>query len=485
MTTREKIAHLYRRFGFGASQDEINVGEQIGLDAAMHRLLDYHTVDEQFPVHPYEFCWRQKGEADPGAYNHRSWWAMRMVCTNRPAQEHLTLFWHGHFAVGDDKVENGPMMLQYLDTLRTHADGKFVDLLKAISKDPAMMRYLDLQRSLVGNPNENFAREVMELFTLGIGNYTETDVKEAAKAFTGWSYVDMFYEFPGPNEKRLKEGMANRRPFSAFCWMPAMHDSTPKKILGKTDFFDGDSFLEHLASQRQCARFMCKKLWSFYAYSNPDPELVEQLADEWQRSGGDIKHMLFTIARHPEFWSDKCVGNKVKSPADLCVGVARQMGAGPQLLALRGPSNEFLPIKDQVKNNLYGIVDRMEKAGLSLFYPPNVAGWKGGVAWISPAAMVERYRYRGIFLYGNHGAGVGALNALEFVKSKNPTDTTGIAKGIAELFDVPLNDEGIKILATIADRRGGMKLLTDPNGWAGNLDRSMMVLMAAPEMQMC
>jgi len=243
--------------------------------------------------------------------------------------------------------------------------------------------------------------------------------------------------------------------------------------------------LEHLASHRQCVRFICKKLWTFYAYPDPEAEVIENLADEWAKSGGDIKHMLFTIARHKQFWSDKCVGAKIKSPADLCVGVARQMGAGPALMALRGPANETTPITQQVSNNLYGLVDRMEKSGLSLLYPPNVAGWKGGKAWIGPAQMVERYRYRGIMLYGNKGAGAGAVHTLAFIKSKNPTDTTGIAKAIAELFDVPLDDTGIKILATVADRRGGMKVLDQPNNWAGMLDRSLMVLMAAPEMQMC
>lgn len=377
------------------------------------------------------------------------------------------------------------MMLQYLQTLREHADGKFVDLLKAISKDPAMMRYLDLQRSLIGHPNENFAREVMELFTLGIGNYSEKDVKEAARAFTGWSYVNMFYEFPGTNVLRLKESMKYDRPFSAFALMPAMHDKTPKTILGKTDFFDGDKFLELLASHRQTARHICGKLWAYYAYPNPEPAVVERLADEWQKSDGDIKHILFCIARSPEFWSDECLRKKVKSPADLCVGVARQMGAGKALMDLRGPADEETRMNQQVMNNMYGLVDRMSKSGLSLLYPVDVSGWKGGVAWVSPAAMVERYRFRGLMLYGKKGGGDCALASLATVNSKSPADTKAIAGCIAELFDVQLPQDSLDLLTKVIEQRGGMKVLASGDAWAGVMDRSLMLLMAAPEMQVC
>ena len=346
MTDREKIAHLYRRFGFGATPTDLDRGEEIGVDAALHRLLDYRAVDEEFPVHPYEFAWRTQKDidADPSAYSYRYWWAFRMIAGQRPAQEQLTLFWHGHFAVSDGKVEDGSMMLQYLETLRSLGDGKFVTLLKAIAKDPAMMRYLDLQRSLVGSPNENFAREVMELFTMGIGNYTEKDVKEAARAFTGWSYVNMFNEFPGKNAKRLKDSLTFNRPFSAFALMPAMHDQSPKTILGETDFFDGDRFLELLAAQPQTARHMCTKLWTYYAYADPEPEVVDRLAEVWKKTGGEIKHVLFAIARSPEFYSDKCLRRKVKSPADLCIAIARQLGTGPALMAMRGPATVDTPI---------------------------------------------------------------------------------------------------------------------------------------------
>jgi uncharacterized protein (DUF1800 family) len=489
MTEREKIAHLYRRFGFGARPEDLDRGEEIGFENALHRLLDYRAVDEEFPVHPYEFAWRtgKDVDADPSSYSYRYWWAYRMISGERPAQEQLTLFWHGHFAVSDGKVEDGSMMLQYLDTLRTLGDGKFVYLLKAMAKDPAMMRYLDLQRSLVGSPNENFAREVMELFTMGIGNYTEKDVKEAARALTGWSYVNMYYEFPGNNERKLKDSLVYQRPFSAFALMPTMHDQSPKTILGQTDFFDGDKFLETLANHPQTAKHMCTKLWTYYAYPHPEPQVVERLVDVWQKTDGEIKHVLFAIARSPEFWSDKCIRKKIKSPADLAIGVARQMGAGPALMAMRGPADVETPIvRTPVFGNVGNVANLMGRMGLDLMFPMDVSGWKGGEAWISPAAMVERYKYRGILVYGNpKTSGAGTAYVLDFVKKRQPKTTTDVASCLAELFDVPLSDDKLGLIAKMIDKRGGLKVLDKQDVFAGTLDRSLMLLMAAPEMHVC
>lgn len=488
MELRERIAHLYRRFGFGATPDDLDRGEQIGFDNALHHLLDYRSVDEEFPVHPYEFAWRTaKGQdADPSAYSYRYWWTFRMIAGQRPAQEQLTLFWHSHFPVSDGKIEDGSMMLQYLETLRNHADGKFVDLLKAVSKDPAMMRYLDLQRSLVGSPNENFAREVMELFTMGIGNYTEKDVKEAARAFTGWSYVNMFYEFPGPNARRLQDSLTYGRPFSAFALMPAMHDQAPKTILGKTDFFDGDRFLEMLAERPETARHMCKKLWTYYAYPDPEPEVIERLANVWEKTGGEIKHVLFAIARSPEFWSDKCMRAKVKSPADLCIAICRQLGAGPALMGLRGPAGLDKPIVNTpVFGNVGNVANLMGRMGLELFYPVDVSGWKGGNAWVSPAAMVERYKFRGVLIYGGKTGGPGAVNSLAYVKKQSPKSTRDIGRALVRLFDVDLPETGVDVIAQVIDRRGGMKALDRGDVWAATVDRSLLVLMAAPEMHVC
>jgi len=349
-----------------------------------------------------------------------------------------------------------------------------------------MMRYLDMQRSIRGNPNENFAREVMELFTLGIGNYTEKDVKEAARALTGWGYIHIFWELPGNTEHKVKDWMTYECPFASFTHMPAMHDPTPKTFLGKTENYDGDSLLAVLAHHPVTAKRICKKLWEHFAYEDPEPAVVERMANVFTRSKGDIRKVMHAMVASNEFWSEKCVRKQVKSPVDLCVAIGRQMGAGDRLMSFRSPkADKTTKIPDDVPNNLWGILDRMDKTGLSLLYPPNVSGWRWGEAWISPAAMVERYRYRGMFIWGPKGPDVGTKSTLAFLTSKNPKTTTDMARAFAEFFDVPLPEESLGILAKGFDSRGGIKALKDPNSWVNALDHGLMLLMAAPETHFC
>jgi uncharacterized protein (DUF1800 family) len=486
MTPREKIAHVYRRFGFGATVADLDEGEKRGLRETIHHLIDYDTVDEKFPVSPFEFIWRPKDEPDISTWRYKMWWVFRMLATQRPLQERLTLFWHNHFAVSDAKVEDGPMMLNYINALRENAAGPFVEVLRAASKDPAMMRYLDMERSINGHPNENFAREVMELFTLGIGNYTEEDVKAASHAFTGWGYIHIFWELPGNTTTKVDGWLTYRRPFTSFTSMPAMHDPAPKTFLGEHGPLDGDETLNRLAKHPATAKRICRKLWEHFAYEKPDSGVVDRLVRVYDRTNGNTRAILHAIADAPEFWSEKCVRRQVKSPVDLCVAVARQMGAGERLLSFRAPNaNERSILPDDIPNNLYGIIDRMDKAGLALMYPPNVAGWHWGEAWISSAAMLERYRYRGMFIYGPKGPDVGSKKTLDFVMGRNPKGSDDIARAIAEFFDIDLPETGHDVLATAVLKRGGLKSLADLNVWAATLDHLMMLLMAAPEAHVC
>jgi len=485
MTLREKIAHLYRRLGFGATPAELDEGVRVGLRETARRLIDYEKVDEQFPISPHEFSFREKEEPDLSTYRYRLWWITRMLVTKRPLQERLTLFWHNHFAVSDAKVEDGPMMLNYLEALRTNACGPFLNVLTAASKDPAMMRYLDMQRSMRGNPNENFAREVMELFTLGIGNYTETDVKEAARAFTGWGYVHIFWELPGNTDAKVHDWLAFGRPFSSFTLMPAMHDPLPKKLLGVAGQIDGDKALEIMAKHPATARRICKKLWEHFAYENPEPAVIEKLSSVYRHTNGNIASVMHAVVDSPEFWSDRCVRKLVKSPVDLCISIARQMGAGEHLMSFRSPhATEKTPIPQTVLDNLWGISDRMERCGLSIFYPPDVSGWHWGKAWISSAAMLERYRYRGMFIYGQKGPDVGSQTTLAFVKSRQPKDSDDIARALTEFFDLDLPETAHAVLAESIHKRGGPKVMDNMNAWAGNLDHTLMLMMATPETHM-
>jgi len=484
LTLRAKIAHLYRRLGLGATPQELDAGEKLGLEGTIKRLVDFPLTPDL--VSPYEFVWREKEDPDIGSWRFRTWWIHNMLTTEHPLQEKLAVFWHSHFAVSDTKVEDGLMMLGYLQALRKHGTGHFPTLLKAVSKEPAMMKYLDMERALRGRPNENFAREVLELFTLGIGNYTEADVKETSRALTGWGYLNTFWEMPGSTEQKMKDALADSRPFSAFLSMPAMRDDRPKTVLGKTADFDGDGVLDHLASQHQTARFIVTKLWEFFAYPKPEVSVVDRLANVFFRSKGDIRKTMFALVRSPEFWSERAIRTMPKSPLDLCIGVARQQGIGEAMRAMRPKEADFRKmIPKRILDESGNLAYRMDRMGLTLLCPPDVSGWKWGEAWITPAGMAERYQFTGAMFWGEKGPDEGALNPLAFVKSKAPKDSLEIARALCELFDVELPDTSLPLIAKVFDVSGGVKSLEDKGNWTGRMTEAMKLIVAAPEMHLC
>lgn len=485
MSPRDRIRHLYRRLGFGATPAEVDAALKDGFEATRKRLVDYPKTPPGPAVDPQEFVWREKEEPDLGTYRYAIWWYAEMLATPRPLEQKLTVFWHDHFAVSDGKVENGPMMLSYLRTLKKHAGGRFGDLLKAVSKEPAMMRYLDMNRQVRGVPNENFAREVMELFTLGIGHYSENDVQEASRAFTGWGFNELFWELPGNTEQKLRESIKYDRPFAAFYNSPAMHDPTPKTILGKTAPYDGDEFLDMLAAHPQTARTLCAKLWTYFAYDDPEPKVVNDLAAVWKKTDGDILAVVDALTKRPEFYSDRCVRSRVKCPVDLVVSVARQSGVGSRVYAERNPkADPTTRIPDrtmQIAGEVGYIVGRM---GMPLLYPPDVSGWEWGTAWTGAALMAERMKFHGVALWREKSIGESALGVHEYLMQRAPKTPEQIAAAFIELYDVPIGTDRIGTVAEAVKRGGGVNALAKPESVAGLLWNVVPVLMAAPEMHL-
>ena len=275
-------------------------------------------------------------------------WLNEMVDTDAQLREKMSLFWHGHFACRDINIFFQQLML---DEIRSNALGSFGDLLKAISKSASMLGFLNNQQNKKQHPNENFAREVMELFTLGRGNYTETDIKEAARAFTGWSF-------------NLKGEFVFRR---------FQHDNGKKTILGKTGNFDGDDVLNILLEQRQTAKYITSKLYKFYVNENDiDETKVNWLADRFYQSNYDISALMSDIFISDWFYDEKNIGSKIKSPVELLVGIRR-----------------LLPMEIEAEE-LQLLFQRA--LGQVLFYPPNVAGWAGGKNWIDSSSLMLRLR---------------------------------------------------------------------------------------------
>ncbi|HZZ11385.1 MAG TPA: DUF1800 domain-containing protein [Paraburkholderia sp.] len=282
----------------------------------------------------------------------RAWWVREMLGTPSPLTERMTLFWHGHFATGQDKVQFPQQMAQQNILLRRDALGHFDDLLHDVAKDPAMLQYLDGASNRKGKPNENFAREVMELFTLGEGHYTQLDVSEAARAYTGWSL--------DPDTR-------------AYVWRPNQHDTGDKSVLGQSGPFDGDQVLDILLAQPQTALFVTDKLWREFVSDTPEPAAVAPIAARFRASRYDIKVALRGLFLSDAFWRDDNRGVLVKSPAEFVVGTVRAFDVGYDSTA--------------------PFAARIRALGENLFYPPNVKGWPGGSTWINSATLLARKQF--------------------------------------------------------------------------------------------
>ncbi|CAN5313015.1 DUF1800 domain-containing protein [soil metagenome] len=274
-------------------------------------------------------------------------WLNIIINTDAQFREKMSFFWHGHFAC---RIVNVFYQQQLLDIIRKNALNDFGTLLKQVSKSAAMLSFLNNQQNKKQHPNENFAREVMELFTMGRGNYKETDIKEAARAFTGWGF-------------NIKGDFVER---------PFQHDNGNKTFLGRTGNFTGDDILEILLEQKQTAKFITEKIYKFYVNETPDPVQVKALADSFYTSGYNIKGLLEKLFTSDHFFSEKNIGTRIKSPIELIAGIRR-----------------ILPMTIQ-KEEAQLLMQRV--LGQTLFFPPNVAGWPGGKNWIDSSSLMVRLR---------------------------------------------------------------------------------------------
>ncbi len=361
MDLREKNKHLYNRTSFGWTREQYAHPKEI--NEAVARLFPKAECAQMCVITQEEWVANnpkamKEMEESAKKMMQKSFrekvvdlnllWMEEMSRTDQPFLEKMSLFWHGHFACRIDNPYFNQLLLQ---DIRTHALGNFGDLLKAVSKSPAMLNFLNNQQNKKAHPNENFAREVMELFTLGRGNYTETDIKEAARAFTGWAYDD--------------DG--------AFVFRKKQHDGGSKTILGETGNFDGDNVLIILLKQKQTAVFICNKLYRYFVNDEQvNDKHVQELAEAFYKSGYDIAAVMKTMLTADWFYSDINKAALIKSPVDLLVGYMRT-----------------LPMDFKSERTLLNL---QRVLGQALFYPPNVAGWPGGKNWIDSSSLVIRMR---------------------------------------------------------------------------------------------
>lgn len=486
LTESQKVSHVLRRFGMGAGRYERQKYEKLGPDKTLDALLNDEKQDEGFPISPWEFAAQEDKRIDTGAYHLAGYWALRMFMTQRPLEQKLALFWHDHFAVDFEKVPELPMMDGYLETIRTKGRGKFKDLLTSLFKQGSIYVYLDQHTSNRLHPNENFARELLELFTLGEGNYTEKDVLESARALTGWSVhylgtgLQFDYEQLRSTAAKSKLGVNN------VCYVPAVHDDGNKTILGITKNWDADTLLDHLAEHPQTAKYICTKLWEYFAYPDPSPKVIEKLTAVWKKTDGDIKSVLKAIGTSPEFWSEECYMRRTKSPMDYTMALYRSFAAQPFILQIRGnPASEFEPIKKPIRDMGGGLYYFMARQGMSILLPPNVAGWDWGNAWINPATSMERLNLASSIFWSGEDRGLAVLLATKLKVEDEVTTPEQIVDGMADILDVPLNEASRKTLVELCMKHGGLKALDEKNKSANLFARLARVMFAIPEFQLC
>jgi len=277
---REKVAHLLRRFGLGASEAEVDFYSRGGLKSAIDLLLNYGEIDEGFDLPITKF--QQGPQNRVNMIGVQAWWVARLMSTRRPLQEKMTLFWHNHFATSGAKVVRPLLMYQQNEVLRQNATGRFQNLLLQVSQDPAMLLWLDNEYNVKGKPNENFAREVMELFTLGIGHYTEKDIQESARAFTGWGYRPL-----RPVDKTAPQVSA-----AEFVFRAKDHDDGIKSFLDNKGNFNGDEIIGILCGNPRTSRFLTRKIWEWFVYPKPEDATIEHFASDFYQHGLDIKRLL-------------------------------------------------------------------------------------------------------------------------------------------------------------------------------------------------
>lgn len=383
MANLKQIKHLFARAGFGMRFEDLKKFGNASVKDTVQSLLN--ATDDQVATiasgTPYTpaimadkdarkmFMQQQRQEEK----DLNAAWMNKMINTDAVLQEKMTLFWHNHFACRDNKA----FFTQQLNNIhRANALGSFRTMLFQVAEAPAMLQFLNNQQNQKNHPNENFAREVMELFTVGRGNYTETDIRESARAFTGYGFN--------------KDGQFVVRKF--------FHDDGQKTFMGKTGNFSGEDILNILLDKKETAHFVCNKLYKYFVNETPDPMHVNAMADVFYNANYEIKPLLEFVFTSDWFYDDKNSGNLIKSPVEFLVGLSRQFYISydkPEILL------QFQRVLGQV-----------------LFYPPNVAGWPGGRSWIDSSSLMYRLKIPSTLLNGG---------VIDFEGKTDPEDEAFIA----------------------------------------------------------
>jgi uncharacterized protein (DUF1800 family) len=409
----QRAAHLFRRASFGASWAEHQQALHDGPRKTIERLLRGGEGQEAFYAEAL-----RSAKTGTGVESLPAWWLYVMLHTPRPLLEKITLFWHGHFATSAAKVDDAALMLRQNELLREHALTAFGPLVGAMAKDPAMLLWLDSATNKKFKPNENFAREVMELFCLGLGNYTEKDIKEAARAFTGWE---------------VKRGK--------FVFNADQHDEREKVVLGQRGRWNGEDIIRILLEQPATARFLVGKMFRYLVSETEQPPaaLLEPLAAGYRKHNYDTGWLVRTILSSNLFYSPHAMQQRVKAPVEMAIGLLR---------GLEGTTNSVALAED------------LRKLGQGVFYPPNVKGWDGGAEWINSSTLLSRVNLVWGIVSGREGRYKMKVRLDRLAAKYGQTKPADASRWLADLLlGVEVSAETrVKLTALAADESGDAHL---------------------------
>ncbi len=434
------MAHLLRRAGFGATRDELERFLEKGYEAAVEELLESadpgHMPDDlvrRYHVEQSEL----RDLAGSAAY-----WMYRMISTQAPLEEKIALFWHGLFATGYTKLNQARSQLNQVEMFRRSGLGRFDELLLEISRDPAMLVWLDNNDNHGDAINENYGRELLELFSMGIGNYTEEDIKECARAFTGWTLANAEY-------MAVRAYKDSIWPYGRIAWhfdyREEDHDNGEKTFLGETGNFNGEDIIDIIAKQDATADFVCTRLFQFFAADEVTEQgrrTIDAMKETYFESGYQVRSLLRTLFNSEYFKSPEARFARVKGPVEMVVGAVRMAGS------YQTPT---LGIEKVSNNMLY--------MGQGLLQPPTVEGWHEGAEWIDSGSLVERVNFAGKELANVRSPGVRSIIDRLADDNDGVLSPAEFADGCVDLLGpIDVSEETRSVLVDFASRQGDLNL---------------------------
>ena len=447
------MAHLMRRAGFGASREELDARVATGYEATVEELLHPERQPEVDEDILYRYFPNLEGPLAPvqGQTN----WVYRMISTERPLEEKMALFWHQLFATGNSKIDNPPELLQQIAMFRRHGLGSFPNLLVELAKNPAMIYWLDNNGNHKGAINENWGRELLELFSMGVGNYTEDDIKEASRAFTGWTIA--------PKIPRLPLG----RFYWSFEYRPEDHDDGEKTFLGYKGRFNGEDIINIIVRQPATAKFLARHLYNFFVADEPqvpswsitpprDPEAIRTLVQAYDDSNYDIRSVLRILFLSDFFKNARFA--RVKSPAELVISTVRLAGN------FASPRPGFQEIAAECAFQ-----------GQELINPPSVESWHTGQEWIDGGALVRRVNFAAKLLSNVALPGVQVI--IDGLRARGTLSPVEFVDGCLDLIgSLEVSDATRRELLAQAQQGGDLRWDTEQDSAAS--ERRVAILLA-------